>query len=110
MVVMDQMSKAGKPLSELLEPLRRYADSGEINLRVEDKQAAIERIARAYEDGKQDRMDGLTVEYEDWWFNVRPSNTEPLLRLNVEANSEGLLKEKTAEILALIEGVTGKSN
>ena len=109
MVVMDQMSKAGKPLSELLEPLRRYADSGEINLRVEDKQAAIERVARAHEDGKQDRMDGLTVEYEDWWFNVRPSNTEPLLRLNVEANTEGLLKEKTAEILALIEGGTGKS-
>jgi phosphomannomutase len=110
MVVMDQMSKAGRPLSELLEPLRRYADSGEINLRVEDKQAVIDRIARAYEDGKQDRMDGLTVEYEDWWFNVRPSNTEPLLRVNVEANTEGLLKEKTAEVLALIEGGTGRSN
>jgi phosphomannomutase len=104
MVVMDQMSKAGKPLSELLEPLRRYADSGEINLRVEDKQAVIDRVAQAYEDGKQDRLDGLTVEYEDWWFNVRPSNTEPLLRVNVEANTEGLLKEKTAEVLALIEG------
>ena len=102
MVVMDQMSKAGKPLSELLAPLRRYADSGEINSRVEDKEAVIERIAHAYRDGRQDRMDGLTVEYDDWWFNVRPSNTEPLLRLNVEAATEDLLKEKTAEVLALI--------
>jgi phosphomannomutase len=102
MVVMDQMSKAGKPLSELLEPLRRYADSGEINSEVRDKDAVIERIARAYRDGRQDRMDGLTVEYVDWWFNVRPSNTEPLLRLNVEANTEALVKDKTAEVLSLI--------
>jgi len=101
-VVMDQMSKAGKPLSELLEPLRRYADSGEINSHVEDKEAVIERIAQTYSDGRQDRMDGLTVEYDDWWFNVRPSNTEPLLRLNVEANTEELLKEKTEKLLALI--------
>ena len=102
MVVMDQMSKAGKPLSEMLAPLRRYADSGEINSRVEDKEAVIERIAQAYGEGRQDRMDGLTVEYDDWWFNVRPSNTEPLLRLNVEAATQDLLKEKTAEVLALI--------
>jgi phosphomannomutase len=99
---MGQMSKAGQPLSELLQPLRRYADSGEINSEVQDKEAVIERIARAYRDGRQDRMDGLTVEYEDWWFNVRPSNTEPLLRLNVEANTEELLKERTAEVLELI--------
>jgi phosphomannomutase len=103
MVVMDQMSKAGRPLSELLEPLRRYADSGEINSRVKDKEAVIEQLAEAYSDGRQDRTDGLTVEYEDWWFNVRPSNTEPLLRLNVEAETEKLLKEKTDEILALIK-------
>jgi phosphomannomutase len=108
MVVLDQMSKAGKPLSEMLAPLRRYADSGEINSRVEDKEAVIERIADAYRDGRQDRMDGLTVEYDDWWFNVRPSNTEPLLRLNVEAATEELLKEKTAEVLALINGVPGE--
>jgi phosphomannomutase len=108
MVVLDQMSKAGKPLSEMLAPLRRYADSGEINSRVEDKEAVIERIADAYRDGRQDRMDGLTVEYDDWWFNVRPSNTEPLLRLNVEAAAEELLKEKTAEVLALINGVPGE--
>jgi len=106
MVVMAQMSKAERPLSELLEPLRRYADSGEINSPVEDKEAVIERIAERYRDGRQDRMDGLTVEYDDWWFNVRPSNTEPLLRLNVEAATEDLLKEKTAEVLALIRAST----
>jgi phosphomannomutase len=98
------MSKAGKPLSVLLEPLRRYADSGEINLRVEEKEAVIERIAKAYSDARQDRTDGLTVEYDDWWFNVRPSNTEPLLRVNVEAGTEKLLEEKTNEVLGLITG------
>src|SRR5712691_2584924 len=104
MVVMDQMSKAGRPLSELLEPLRRYHDSGEINSEVTDQNAKIEEIASAYRDGRQDRMDGLTVEFDDWWFNVRPSNTEPLLRLNVEADTEDLLQEKTAELLTLIRG------
>jgi phosphomannomutase len=104
MIVMDQMSKAGKPLSELLQPLRRYWASGEINSEVEDKAAAVERLAKAFADGRRDYLDGLTVEYDDWWFNVRPSNTEPLLRLNVEARMEEVLKEKTAEILALIRG------
>jgi phosphomannomutase len=106
MVVMDQMSKAGKPLSELLQPLRRYADSGEINLTVQDKEAVIERIAKTFRDGRQDRMDGLTVEYDDWWLNVRPSNTEPLLRVNVEAATEELLEEKRDEILSLIGGTS----
>src|SRR5438128_7379144 len=67
MVVMDQMSKAGKPLSELLAPLKRYAASGEINLEAEDKAAAIERVARTIGDGRQDRLDGLTIDYDDWW-------------------------------------------
>jgi phosphomannomutase len=102
MVVMDQMSKAAAPLSDLLEPLRRYRQSGEINSEVADPRAKIEEIAAAYADGRQDRLDGLTVEYEDWWFNVRPSNTEPLLRLNVEAADEELLHGKTDEILAMI--------
>ncbi|MGH2573330.1 MAG: phosphomannomutase/phosphoglucomutase [Actinomycetota bacterium] len=101
-VVLDQMSKAGRPLSELLAPFRRYRGSGEINTEVGDQQAVIERIARAYRHGRQDRLDGLTVEFDDWWFNVRPSNTEPLLRLNVEARTEELLQEETAEVLSLI--------
>jgi phosphomannomutase len=104
MVVMDQMSKAGKPLSALLAPLRRYADSGEINSHVTDPQAVIEQLAAIYPADRQDRTDGLTVEFDDWWFNVRPSNTEPLLRLNVEARTEEELKERTEEVLAVIRG------
>jgi phosphomannomutase len=103
-VVLGRMSEAGLPLSKLLEPYRRYHDSGEINSRVEDQRAAIERLAEAFRDGRQDRLDGLTVEFDDWWFNVRPSNTEPLLRLNVEARTRELLEEKTALVLRLIRG------
>jgi phosphomannomutase len=102
LVVLERLSRSGGKMSELLAPYRRYHASGEINSTVADQDAAIERIARAYVDGRQDRLDGLTVEYEDWWFNVRPSNTEPLLRLNVEAKTSGLLEEKTRELLALI--------
>ncbi len=99
MVVVDQMSKAGQPLSELLRPFRRYHDSGEINSVVEDKAGTIQRVAAAHADGREDWLDGLTVEYDDWWFNVRASNTEPLLRLNVEARDEALLAEKTERLL-----------
>lgn len=104
LLVLEQMSEADVPLSELLLPFRRYHASGEINSEVEDPPAAIDRVAEQYPDGAQDRLDGLTVEYEDWWFNARPSNTEPLLRLNVEARDEGLLAEKTAEVLSIIRG------
>jgi phosphomannomutase len=101
-VVLEQLSKAGLPLSKLLEPFRRYKSSGEINTPVVDQQGAIERIAAAFAEGRQDRTDGLTVEFDDWWFNVRPSNTEPLLRLNVEAKTEELLKEGTQAVLDII--------
>jgi phosphomannomutase len=101
-IVLDQMSKAGRPLSDLLQPFKRYFPSGETNSRVEDAAATIERLAAHYRDGRQDRLDGLTVEFQDWWFNARPSNTEPLLRLNVEARREDLLAQKTRELLALI--------
>ena len=104
LVVLEQLSEAGVPLSELLQPYRRYAASGEINIEVDDQQAVIEAVARRFADGKQDRLDGLTVEYEDWWFNVRPSNTEPLLRLNVEARDDELLQGKTDQVLAVIRG------
>jgi phosphomannomutase len=69
---------------------------------VRDQATKVEELAEAYRDGRQDRTDGLTVEFDDWWFNVRPSNTEPLVRLNVEARTEELLKDKTEELLGLI--------
>ncbi len=106
-VVLEVLSKAGRPLSEVLAPLRRYHASGEINTEVRDQAATIEAVARAFADGRQDRTDGLTVEYKDWWFNVRPSNTEPLLRLNVEARTRELLEERTAAVLAVIRGEQG---
>ncbi|MDH4111544.1 MAG: phosphomannomutase/phosphoglucomutase [Actinomycetota bacterium] len=104
---LGELSKADSPVSELLAPLRRYSASGEINSVVEDQHGRIEEIARHYDDGRQDRLDGLTVEFDDWWFNVRPSNTEPLLRLNAEARTPELLADKTAEVLALIRGDDG---
>ncbi len=106
-VVLGRMSESGLALSQLVAPVRRYFDSGEINSRVADQAGDIERIAAAYDGARQDRLDGLTVEFDDWWFNVRPSNTEPLLRLNVEARTRSLLDEKTAEVLALIRAEGG---
>jgi phosphomannomutase len=103
-IALGELSKATVPLSALLQPLRRYSDSGEINSRVDDQRARMDEIAAALSAGRQDRLDGLTVEFDDWWCNVRPSNTEPLLRLNVEARTPELLEEKTAEVLALIRG------
>src|SRR4249919_775441 len=101
-VVLERLSRSYEPLSAVLAPFRRYHASGEINSRVDDPLAEIDAIAAVYLDGRQDRTDGLTVEFEDWWFNVRPSNTEPLLRLNVEAKTEELLEETTSELLELI--------
>jgi phosphomannomutase len=102
LVVLERLSEAGGPMSGLLLPYRRYHASGEINSEVENQQGTIEEVAHRYADGREDRLDGLTVEFDDWWFNVRASNTEPLLRLNVEATTEELLEEKTRELLAVI--------
>ena len=99
--VLETMSQAGKPLSELLGPLKRYAASGEINVTVGSPADVIERLAAAFPGA--DRLDGLTVEDEDWWFNARPSNTEPLLRLNVEANTQELMATKRDELTRMIE-------
>jgi phosphomannomutase len=109
LLALEALSQADAPLSEMMKPYQRYWASGEINSEVVDQQATVQRLALAYEDGKQDRTDGLTVEFEDWWFNCRPSNTEPLLRLNLEARTKELMESKRDEVLALIrkEGVRG---
>ncbi len=104
MHVLEEMSRSGQPLSELRKPFERYADSGEINTTVDDPLAVIERVAAAYPDAEHDRLDGLTVDLGPWWFNLRPSNTEPLLRLNLEANTPEECEARTAEVLALITG------
>ena len=106
LVVLERLSEAGVPMSELLRPYKRYHASGEINSEVEDQQGTIEELAQKYAHDRQDRLDGLTVEYDDWWFNVRASNTEPLLRLNVEARTKEVLQERTRELLATIRKET----
>jgi len=96
--ILNIVSAAEKPISELIEPLRRYHSSGEINFKVEDKEAAMAMLAKKYAAGQIDYLDGVTVIFRDWWFNCRPSNTEPLLRLNIEAKTKEMLDEKFAEI------------
>ena len=90
------------PLSELAAPLRRYAKSEEINFQVEDKAAKIAMLGERYSDGEVDHLDGITVQYPDWWFNVRPSNTEPYLRLVLEAAGDEQLEEKTSALVGLL--------
>jgi phosphomannomutase len=106
LVVLEQINKAGVPLSELRVPFDRYAASGEINTKVDDPRAVIERVASQmpalYAGAEQDRLDGLTVDLGSWWFNLRPSNTEPLLRLNLEAHDRASCDQHVAEVRALI--------
>ncbi|OGC89342.1 MAG: phosphomannomutase/phosphoglucomutase [candidate division Zixibacteria bacterium RBG_16_48_11] len=102
MVCLELFSQENKPVSELVKAIDPYFRSGEINSRVEDIPAKIKELEKVFSDGKIDFLDGITVEYPDWWFNVRPSNTEPLLRLNVEADSLELLEEKTSQALRII--------
>ncbi len=103
LVVLEQLSVAGVPLSELRAPFERYAASGEINTRVDDPAEVIERVAQHYSDLDQDRLDGLTVDAGEWWFNLRASNTEPLLRLNLEAPDQAACDQRVAEVRSLIE-------
>jgi phosphomannomutase len=108
-LVLELMSRNAKPLSELLAPFRRYADSGEINTEVPDPAGAVEAVAEhmAGQGASIDRLDGLTVDHGDWWYNLRPSNTEPLLRLNVEAKDETECARHLDEVLALVAKLTG---
>ncbi|MDO8509906.1 MAG: phosphomannomutase/phosphoglucomutase [bacterium] len=89
-----QMLSRGKKLSELAEPLKKYFHSGEINFEIEEKEKVLEKLKEKFGDAKITKLDGLTFEYPDFWFNVRTSNTEPVLRLNLEATSDSLMKEK----------------
>jgi len=107
-LVLEIVSKANKPLSQLRGEFERYATSGEINTTVDDQQAVIERVAAAFKEGDQDRLDGLTVdlglESGGWWFNVRPSNTEPLLRLNLLAQTPADVDQHVNEVVAVMKG------
>jgi phosphomannomutase len=100
--MLEEMSRVGEPLSVMRVPYERYSSSGEINTQVDDPASVIDAVSRLYSSYPQDRLDGLTVDCGDWWFNLRPSNTEPLLRLNLEAPDRDACDDKVAELLAAI--------
>ena len=94
--------RKNKPVSELVAPLRKYFSSGAINSKVADVKAIMDKIRSKYSDGHMFELDGISSEYSNWWFNVRASNTEPLLRLIVEAADEKTMETKRDELLKLI--------
>jgi phosphomannomutase len=106
MIVLGVLSASDQPLSELRRPFERYAASGEINTEVEDPKGVIAAVEDELGPSADDidHLDGTTLDFGDWWCNLRPSNTEPLLRLNLEAADEDACKAHTAEVLALIKG------
>jgi phosphomannomutase len=99
---LDLIRETGLTLAELAAPLKRYHATGEINFHVDDKDGMIRQLAEVFADGEIDYLDGITVQYEDWWFNVRPSNTEPLLRLVLEARSLELMNDKREVLLGYL--------
>ena len=103
LVLLQVLSESGKPLSELRSEVEPYVASGEINLRVEDRAGAIDTVADAYRGAETNRLDGLTVEWPDRWFNLRPSNTEPLVRLNVEGPDQQAVDSLIEEVRSIVE-------
>ena len=100
--ILNLLWHSGKPLSALVAPLARYAKSPETNFEVDDKVGMMKQLEAAYADGRIDWLDGITVQFDDWWFNVRPSNTEPLLRLVVEARTPEELERRFDELVGRI--------
>ena len=105
MFMLQELSRAQPPVSELRKPFERYEASGEINTSVSDAQVVMAEVAKVYSKFPQDWIDGLTVDCGDWWFNLRPSNTEPLLRLNLEASTRDDCDTYVAEVLSLVTSV-----
>jgi len=102
--ILEEMSKSRKNISELVKPFRRYYHSGEINFEVKNKKKVLKTLENKFQKGgKILKIDGLRIDFPDWWFNIRPSHTEPVLRLVVEAKTKKLMKEKKKELKALIE-------
>jgi phosphomannomutase len=110
LLLLTLLSETGKPLSELVAPLRRYVPSGEINVKIADRDAVMKALDEKYaaHASSVERMDGVRFDFSDpadrWWFNVRPSNTEPLLRLTLEAATRELMETRREQLLALIRG------
>jgi phosphomannomutase len=99
------VSAEDKPLSELIKPFQRYPTSGEINLKVADREKVLTALENKYRDGRIDHLDGLSVDYPDWWFNTRASHTELVLRLNIGATNQALLTERQQILLEQINDI-----
>lgn len=102
LVVSTVLAREGKKLSRIVDEVRRYHGSGELNFLVEDKPAVLAKLKRRYGDGELSELDGIRIDYPTWWFNARVSNTEPYLRLVVEASGDGELRDRTAELTTLV--------
>jgi phosphomannomutase len=102
LTLLQIISKEQKPVSEIVKDLTVYAKPLQMVFKVENQQVILEKIKQHYADGKQDYLDGVTVEYKDWWFNLRPSNTEPVIKLTIEAKTQELLEEKQKELTSYI--------
>jgi phosphomannomutase len=104
LILLELISVENKPLSEIIKPLDHWVRSGEINSTVNDANTKLQALEEHFAQGAQsvDKLDGLTIDYGNWWFNIRASNTEPLLRLNVEAKDRNLMEQKRDELLAFI--------
>lgn len=100
--VLNLLSRRAEPFSKILAPLRKYHMTGEVNFEVEDKDGKIAEIAETFSDGEIDYLDGVTVQYPDWWFNVRKSNTEPLLRLNLEGMTKDAYEKGRTRVMAIL--------
>lgn len=101
-LVMNQLSKEKRSLKKAADELRRYHPTGEINFKVADKDALMKKVEQTFRGGKVDYLDGVTVTFPDWWVNVRPSNTEPYLRMCLEADTKALMEQKKAELIAIL--------
>jgi len=102
-LVLQLLSNYSQPFSEIVKPFSKYFKAAESNFEVKNKDGVISKIKEKYSDGEQDFLDGITVTYKDWWFNVRPSNTEPLLRLTIEADTKELLEKKQKELANFVK-------
>ncbi len=107
--LINLVSAGDKPLSEMLAPFRKYHTSGEINRKVSDSGRVLKALEAEYEDGQIDHLDGLSVDYPDWWFNARASHTEPMLRLNIGASSKARLAEERKNLLSKLDLIIGKT-
>jgi len=103
LILLKAISNSDKSVSAAVSQFQRYYRAPEINFKIENKQEILQKIKDRYSDGKQDYLDGVTVEYENWWFNVRPSQTEPLLRLTIEADTKKVFEEKKKELTGFIQ-------